>query len=127
LLAAPDDVSERDLTLTRAEHPALDPILAIQSFYVMAAGLAVARGHGPGPATAPEQSEQSHAHALPCRRMQNRRLMQTPVGAAGGCDLLILLQKNKIKRSQPRGSSYRNGYRPKFPDETEPCTKTIKS
>ena len=41
LLAAPDDIAERDLTLTRAEHPALDPILAIQSFYVMAAGLAV--------------------------------------------------------------------------------------
>ena len=38
---------ERDLTLTRAEHPALDPILAIQSFYVMAAGLAVARGMDP--------------------------------------------------------------------------------
>ena len=47
LLAAPDDVAERDLTLSRAEHPALDPILAIQSFYVMAAGLAVARGMDP--------------------------------------------------------------------------------
>lgn len=47
LLAAPDDVSERDLTLSRAEHPALDPILAIQSFYVMAAGLAQARGMDP--------------------------------------------------------------------------------
>jgi glucosamine--fructose-6-phosphate aminotransferase (isomerizing) len=47
LLAAPDDIAERDLTLTRAEHPALDPILAIQSFYVMAAGLAVARGLDP--------------------------------------------------------------------------------
>ncbi|PYY66525.1 iron dicitrate transport regulator FecR, partial [Pseudomonas jessenii] len=47
LLAAPDDVLERDLTLTCAEHPALDPILAIQSFYVMAAGLAVARGMDP--------------------------------------------------------------------------------
>lgn len=47
LLAAPDDFSERDLTLSRAEHPALDPILAIQSFYVMAAGLAVARGMDP--------------------------------------------------------------------------------
>ena len=42
LLAAPDDIAERDLTLSRAEHPSLDPILAIQSFYVMAAGLAVA-------------------------------------------------------------------------------------
>jgi glucosamine--fructose-6-phosphate aminotransferase (isomerizing) len=47
LLAAPDDIAERDLTLTRAEHPALDPILAIQSFYRMAANLAVARGLDP--------------------------------------------------------------------------------
>lgn len=47
LLAAPDDIAERDLTLTRAEHPALDPILAIQSFYGMAAHLAVARGLNP--------------------------------------------------------------------------------
>ncbi|WP_416195240.1 SIS domain-containing protein [Pseudomonas sp. DC1.2] len=47
LLAAPDDIEHRDLTLSRAEHPALDPILAIQSFYVMAAGLAVARGMDP--------------------------------------------------------------------------------
>ena len=47
LLAAPDDIAERDLTLSRAAHPSLDPILAIQSFYVMAAGLAVARGMDP--------------------------------------------------------------------------------
>ncbi|WP_024777658.1 SIS domain-containing protein [Pseudomonas corrugata] len=47
LLAAPDDIAERDLPLTRAEHPALDPILAIQSFYGMAAHLAVARGLNP--------------------------------------------------------------------------------
>ncbi|MGH8420702.1 MAG: SIS domain-containing protein [Pseudomonas sp.] len=47
LLAAPEDVAERDLTLTHADHPALDPILAIQSFYVMAAGLAEARGLDP--------------------------------------------------------------------------------
>jgi glucosamine--fructose-6-phosphate aminotransferase (isomerizing) len=47
LLAAPADVAERDLTLTCADHPALDPILAIQSFYVMAAGLAQARGLNP--------------------------------------------------------------------------------
>ncbi|MDF0730431.1 SIS domain-containing protein [Pseudomonas entomophila] len=47
LLAAPDDIGERDLTLTRAGHPALDPVLAIQSFYVMAAGLAEARGLDP--------------------------------------------------------------------------------
>ncbi len=37
----------RDLPLQRAAHPALDPILAIQSFYVMAAGLAEARGMDP--------------------------------------------------------------------------------
>ena len=47
LLAAPDDVAERDLTLSQAAHPDLDPILAIQSFYVMAAGLARARGLDP--------------------------------------------------------------------------------
>lgn len=47
LLAAPDDIAERDLTLSRADHLALDPILAIQSFYVMAAALAVARGLDP--------------------------------------------------------------------------------
>ncbi|MBV6750233.1 SIS domain-containing protein [Pseudomonas chlororaphis] len=47
LLAAPPDVAERDLDLCCAEHPALDPILAIQSFYVMAAHLAVARGMDP--------------------------------------------------------------------------------
>lgn len=47
LLAAPDDIAERDLTLSCADHPALDPILAIQSFYVMAAALAVARGLDP--------------------------------------------------------------------------------
>ena len=47
LLAAPDDIAERDLPMQRAAHPALDPILAIQSFYVMAAGLAEARGMDP--------------------------------------------------------------------------------
>jgi len=47
LLAAPDDVAERDLTLSQAAHPDLDPILAIQSFYVMAAALAEARGLDP--------------------------------------------------------------------------------
>ncbi|WP_204348632.1 hypothetical protein, partial [Klebsiella pneumoniae] len=47
LLAAPDDVAGRDLPLLRAAHPALDPILAIQSFYVMAASLAEARGMDP--------------------------------------------------------------------------------
>ncbi len=47
LLAAPADIAERDLTLNCADHPALDPILAIQSFYVMAAELAHARGLDP--------------------------------------------------------------------------------
>ncbi|WP_152987280.1 SIS domain-containing protein [Pseudomonas sp. TTU2014-080ASC] len=47
LLAAPDDIVERDLDLVCAAHPLLDPILAIQSFYVMAANLAQARGMNP--------------------------------------------------------------------------------
>jgi glucosamine--fructose-6-phosphate aminotransferase (isomerizing) len=47
LLAAPDDVPEATLPLTRTAHPALDPIAAILSFYVMAAGLAAARGRNP--------------------------------------------------------------------------------
>ncbi|SEJ33855.1 glucosamine--fructose-6-phosphate aminotransferase (isomerizing) [Pseudomonas sp. NFR16] len=47
LLAAPEDIPSRDLTLSCADHPALDPILAIQTFYVMAARLAEARGLDP--------------------------------------------------------------------------------
>jgi glucosamine--fructose-6-phosphate aminotransferase (isomerizing) len=37
LLAAPEDVAERDLDLPVAATPDLDPIVAIQAFYVMAA------------------------------------------------------------------------------------------
>jgi glucosamine--fructose-6-phosphate aminotransferase (isomerizing) len=47
LLAAPGDVAERDLTLPVAATPDLDPIVAIQSFYVMAAQLSRARGVDP--------------------------------------------------------------------------------
>jgi glutamine---fructose-6-phosphate transaminase (isomerizing) len=47
LLAAPADVAERDLTLPTAPTPDLDPIVAIQAFYVMAAKLAEARGFDP--------------------------------------------------------------------------------
>lgn len=47
LLAAPDDVAARDLTLPVAATPDLDPIVAIQAFYVMAAQLSVARGMDP--------------------------------------------------------------------------------
>ncbi len=47
LLAAPADVPERDLTLPTAGTPDLDPIVAIQAFYVMAAKLAQARGLDP--------------------------------------------------------------------------------
>ncbi|MDP1899410.1 MAG: SIS domain-containing protein [Rubrivivax sp.] len=47
LLAAPADVVQRDLTLPTAPTPDLDPIVAIQAFYVMAAQLAVARGLDP--------------------------------------------------------------------------------
>lgn len=47
ILAAPADVAERDLTLPVAATPDLDPIVAIQAFYVMAAKLAAARGMDP--------------------------------------------------------------------------------
>ena len=47
LLAAPLDVAERDLTLPVAATPDLDPIVAVQAFYVMAAQLAEARGMDP--------------------------------------------------------------------------------
>jgi glucosamine--fructose-6-phosphate aminotransferase (isomerizing) len=39
LLAAPDTVTSRDLTLSVADDESLDPLLAIQSFYLMAAQL----------------------------------------------------------------------------------------
>jgi glutamine---fructose-6-phosphate transaminase (isomerizing) len=47
LLAAPDGVAERTLPLVSTANAALDPIAAILSFYVMAAGLAAARGRNP--------------------------------------------------------------------------------
>ncbi|CUI08065.1 Glucosamine-6-phosphate deaminase [isomerizing], alternative [Janthinobacterium sp. CG23_2] len=47
LLAAPSDVPERDLTLPTAATPDLDPIVAVQAFYVMAAHLSKARGMDP--------------------------------------------------------------------------------
>ena len=47
LLAAPHDIAERDLTLPVAATPDLDPIVAIQAFYVMAAQLSIARGMDP--------------------------------------------------------------------------------
>lgn len=47
LLAAPADVPGRDLELPVAACPDLDPIVAIQAFYVMAARLAEARGLNP--------------------------------------------------------------------------------
>ena len=47
LLAAPDNIRERNLTLPVAGTPDLDPIAAIQAFYVMAAQLSVARGLNP--------------------------------------------------------------------------------
>lgn len=47
LLAAPVDVAERELTISTASHAALDPLLAIQSFYLMTAGLAAQRGLNP--------------------------------------------------------------------------------
>ena len=47
LLAAPDNVAERDLTVVTTDDPLLDPIAVIQTFYSMAAGLAAARGLNP--------------------------------------------------------------------------------
>jgi glucosamine--fructose-6-phosphate aminotransferase (isomerizing) len=47
ILAAPADVATRDLTLPTAATPDLDPIVAIQAFYVMAAKLSAARGMDP--------------------------------------------------------------------------------
>ncbi len=47
LLAAPDDIAARNLTLPIAATPDLDPIVAIQAFYVMAAQLSAARGLDP--------------------------------------------------------------------------------
>lgn len=47
ILAAPDDVAERDMTLATADDEVLDPLLAIQAFYVVAAKIAEARGLNP--------------------------------------------------------------------------------
>ncbi|WP_426111660.1 SIS domain-containing protein [Massilia sp. PWRC2] len=47
LLAAPNDVAGRDLTLPVAASADLDAIVAVQAFYVMAAQLAAARGMDP--------------------------------------------------------------------------------
>ncbi|PTU67065.1 iron dicitrate transport regulator FecR [Chromobacterium sp. Panama] len=47
LLAAPENIASRDLTLALADDEALDPLLAIQSFYLMAARLSEARGLNP--------------------------------------------------------------------------------
>lgn len=47
LLAAPADIDDAELPLTPTKHVALDSIAAIQSFYVMAAELASARGRDP--------------------------------------------------------------------------------
>src|ERR1700754_896612 len=47
LLAAPADVAEATLPLVATANAMLDPIAAILSFYVMAAGLAAARGRNP--------------------------------------------------------------------------------
>ena len=47
LLAAPGDVVERDLTLVTTEAEDLDPIVAIQSFYLLVEAVARARGLNP--------------------------------------------------------------------------------
>jgi len=47
ILAAPPSIVERDLTLAVGDDETLDPILAIQTFYLLAARLAEARGLNP--------------------------------------------------------------------------------
>ena len=47
MLAAPAEVPSRTLTIPAAPVPELDPVMAVQAFYVMAAGLAAARGLNP--------------------------------------------------------------------------------
>ena len=47
VLAAPADVADRDLTLSPAPLPDLDPLTAIQSFYVMVESISRARGRDP--------------------------------------------------------------------------------
>lgn len=47
LLAAPADVPSRNLTLPTAPTPDLDPVVAVQAFYGLAAQLAAARGMNP--------------------------------------------------------------------------------
>ncbi|MEJ7138259.1 SIS domain-containing protein [Amphibiibacter pelophylacis] len=47
LLAAPADVPERELTLSTAHDALLDPLLAVQGFYLMVETLARARGRDP--------------------------------------------------------------------------------
>ncbi len=47
LLAAPADVPGRDLTLATAPQEDLDPITAIQSFYLLVEAVARARGANP--------------------------------------------------------------------------------
>ena len=44
ILAAPSDIADADLTLAVAQDDLLDPIVAIQSFYLLVAQLAEARG-----------------------------------------------------------------------------------
>jgi glucosamine--fructose-6-phosphate aminotransferase (isomerizing) len=47
ILAAPSNVAKRDLTLAVSDDETLDPILAIQTFYVIAARIAEERGLNP--------------------------------------------------------------------------------
>ncbi len=47
LLAAPEEIAERDLRLASTDEPDLDPLAAAQSFYPFAAALAAARGMNP--------------------------------------------------------------------------------
>jgi glucosamine--fructose-6-phosphate aminotransferase (isomerizing) len=47
LLAAPQEIAHRQLTLATTATPDLDPIAAVQSFYLLVEALALARGRDP--------------------------------------------------------------------------------
>jgi hypothetical protein len=69
LAGGPGDVIERDLTLPVAATPDLDPIVAIQAFYVMAAQLSARAGDGTGRgiSTRSQKRAKSAVHACAWR------------------------------------------------------------
>jgi glutamine---fructose-6-phosphate transaminase (isomerizing) len=66
LLAAPGTISQADLPLVSTCDPALDPIAAMQSFYVMAARLAERGAQSPRPAYVPVHHDPTLAPSRDC-------------------------------------------------------------